>query len=403
MKSRRNKVIIIHPGIQHLYRLGNALSISGLFSSVKLYTWFTLSAGSSLAKFGYFKKRIKVIDSQLKVRNFLVFEFLLIVNLKINEILRRNNGNNTRYRWQFYFCIFLLPFIYIQRKDIILILTETAAWPLSKFAKKWGIPVIIDFPSISHEEALKKDIIETPLGIKIKSKERNYINYSIHCSKFAADTYYNKTSAKKQYIALLGADSVNKSKYLVATDFKTLNIACIANTEKRKGIDLLLSAFAQITYPEKKLHLIGNLDKEWVINFCNSNKINNENIYFTGPLDHCLINKYLVEKEINLHVLASRFDSFAMVVPETMMLGIPNIVSPFVGAGEMLDNEVDGFIMKDLTAACLLSAINKFISLSHANKLNLKTNVLRKAENMTWEHYNLRVKPIFEEITTLLD
>lgn len=403
MKSRRNKVVIIHPGIQHLYRLGNALSISGLFTSVKLYTWFTLSPKNSLSKFGYFKKRVKVIDSQLKVRNFLVFEFLLIINLKINEILNRNNGNNTRYRWQYYFSIFLLPFIYIQRKDIILILTETAAWPLSKFAKKWGIPVIIDFPSISHEEALNRDIIETSLGIKIKSKERNYINYSIHCSKFAANTYYNRTSAKKQFIALLGADSVNNNKYLVEDDFETLNIVCIANTEKRKGVDLLLSAFNQITYPKKKLHLIGNLNKEWVINFCNSNKINIEGIYFTGPLDHDLINKYLIEKKINLHVLASRFDSFGMVVPETMMLGIPNIVSPFVGAGEMLNNEIDGFIMKDLTVACLISAINQYINLSNTCKLNFKANVLKKAENMTWEHYNLRVKLIFEEITTILN
>lgn len=396
MKLKKTKVILIHPGLQYTYRIASALSESQLFDKVCLYTWFTLSENHFLSRFSIFKKRVKRIDSSVAIFNFPIFEWILLVCLKILSLFKIDRKHTPRYKTQVVFGYFLLPIIYFQRKNSCLVLSETAAWPLAYYAKKWDIPVLMDFPSISHESAIAAGINETSYGIRIKILERGYIDYALNCSMFAAGTYKGLTSAKKHYPLWLAADAQKKGSISFATD--CLNICCLANTEKRKGIDLLIKAFDKLNNPTKKLYLIGKINKEWVKDFCEENQVDQQSIILTGPMAQQDLAGYLLAHKINLHVLASRFDSFGMVVPETMMLGIPNVVSPFVGAGEMLSHQVDGYIMKELDEASLINCVNDYVNLSIAEKVVLQKAVLKKAEQMTWAHYNERVGKVFKEI-----
>ncbi|MBK0382059.1 glycosyltransferase [Pedobacter sp. SD-b] len=395
---KRNKVILVHPGLQYTYRIASALSKSKLFDKVSLYTWFTLSEDSFLSRFPAFKKRAKKIDPKVEIYNFPFFELLLVLYLKVLNVLKINKGHNPRYKMQILFGWFLLPAIYLNRKKSLLVLSETAAWPITFYAKKWHIPVVMDFPSISHEVAMDLGIKETAYGIKLKTKERNCIDYAFNCSAFAADTYKSKTSAKKHFPLWLAAEDKILHVNNKGSNINSINICCLANTEKRKGIDLLIKAFSKIELKEKKLYLIGKISNKWVAEFCIDHHLGDSNIILTGPLMQKDIAAFLLKNRVHLHVLASRFDSFGMVVPETMMLGIPNILSPFVGAAEMLENGVDGFVMDQLNEDALLNCINKFIGLTEAERLTLKNSVLEKAKEMTWENYDLRVKAVFEEI-----
>lgn len=391
----RNKIIIIHPGIQHLYRLATALKKSGLFKSVHLYTWFILSRNTKLSKLTRLNKRVKDIHPEVVIHNYLLFEVLLLLQLKIQSILNLTKGHTSRYRMQTYFGYFLLPLIYLNRKEIILILTETAGWPISKYASKWNIPIVMDFPSVSHETAASFGIEEPPLGRKIKEKERSFINYAVNCSAFSKTTYEGKTSAR-HFTVLLGAENMKMIRNKIFHE--NLNIALIANTEKRKGLDLLIKAFVALTINHKKLYLVGKIDPVWVKNFCDEHVIDHSSIILSGAMPQQDLANYLISEKINLHILPSRFDSFGMVVPETMMLGIPNIVSPFVGAGEMLENGVDGYIMEELSVNSILQCIQDYLTLNLDEKKMMQEAVLKKANQMTWEHYNERVISAFTEI-----
>lgn len=393
-----NKIILIHPGTQHIFRLANALSIFQNGRKVKLYTWFLLPQASRLSTIAFFKKRVKNISKQVSVHNFPLFELLLTLHLKTNQVLSIKNGHTTRYKWQVLFGYFMLPLLYFNRKNSILILSETCAWPLSRYAKRWNIPVIIDFPSISHEAAEKAGISETEYGKKIKTLERQFIDYGINCSNFSRKTYSGLTSAKKHYAIWLGAN--RKSELEIQTDAKSshLHICCLANTEKRKGLDILLKVFNTINHSNKKLFLIGKINKDWISSFCKEHKIEESKIYLTGAMAQQDLADFLLKEGINLHILPSRFDSFGMVVPETMSLGIPNIVSPYVGAGEMLDDETDGFIMKSLNVESLSFCIQKYIDLSPEEKNMLIQKVLEKSKQMTWDKYNERVHIVFNKI-----
>ncbi len=397
----RKIIYIIHPGTQYAFQTANSLAMSAQYSEVHLFTWFLLKEGGIFSKVKFFKKRVKQIAPEIKLHIFPFFEGLLLLAIKTKKVFSNTDNFNLRYLFYLLFCWFMLPIIYINRKKIIVVLTETAAWPLTKHAMKWGIPVVMDFASISHEKAEELGIPETRLGKLIKSKERQYIDYAIYCSNFAASTYRGLTSAKKHFPVWLGAAVTSSfARILPYKQGGQLKIACLANTELRKGIDFLLKAFSQLEIGAE-LYLVGKISPGWVSNYCQEHQILLTNIHFTGPLPQQALKDFLLNNNIHLHILASRFDSFGMVVPETMMLGIPNIVSPNVGAGEALKNEINGFIMQELSAKSLLECIIAYLQKTDDERTAMQMDVLAQAEQISWQSYYGKIDEVFGKITEL--
>jgi glycosyltransferase involved in cell wall biosynthesis len=401
----KKKIIIIHPGVQHAYRLANALIISDLFSEVSLFTWFLIKPSHSLAKYRLFKKRVKDIDPKVNLFIFPFFELLCLLHEKLYFLLfpkrKFSNYNNIQYIWCYLFGVFLVPYLFFCRKNTVLVLYDTCGWPLSFFAKKWKMPVVMDFPSISHENAISLGIQETNFGIKLKLKERHNIDFAIYCSAFAKASYQEKTSATHHFTAHVGA-ALPKLE-ITPINFKqpVLQIAFIANMELRKGLDFLLKVINNLEIPFK-LHLIGKISKGWVLERLDEKKISNGKVVFAGPFNQSDLIGYLQENNIQVHILPSRFDSFGMVVPETMMLGIPNIVSPFVGAGEKITDGLNGFIMKELSEEELEKLILKFNNLSSSDKELMSKNAYEQSKLISWEQYNGQIRTVFSTILNTL-
>jgi len=415
------RVIIIHPGIQHSYRLANALQYSNLFSKVYLLTsiLYPINKKPFLKSFD---KRIKPIHPSIVIKNHLIYELLSKITRKIyNKLINNPNKqvhNNPIYFWQFIFALWCLPTIWWHRKNLVLVTYETAAWPISFFAKKWQIPVVMDFPSISHETAKELGINETNFGIAIKKRERKYIDYALFCSVFCRDSFVGLTSAKKDFVLYLGAEEIKNLKLKVESKVyqvlsikyqdtnrgnekdKIVKISFIANLEYRKGLDILLDAIYSYQYPAfLEVHLIGKIRQDWVEKHMPETILNNKvTLVYQHGMSQQELFTYLMKEQFDLNVQPSRFDSFAMVVPETMMQGIPNLVSPFVGAGEMLKNGVDGFVMSQLDSLSLAQSISSFANLTADELINLKREVLKTVAQMTWENYSREVSKTFKKI-----
>lgn len=391
--------------MQHAFRLANALKSSNLFNKISLLTWFLLKPTNLLSLISLFKKRVKPIDKSINLYIFPIFELLMIFHEKLYFALfpkrKNSNYNNPLYIWSIVFGYFLLPYLYFRRKNSILILYDACAWPLSYYAKKWHIPVILDFPSISHEEAIKLGIAETKLGITVKEKERLNIDFAIFCSEFAKTTYLNKTSAIHNYTAHVGAEILNQTPININHQNEILEISFIANMELRKGLDFLLESLNFLSIPFK-LHLIGKISKDWVSKRINPELIKDGKICFAGPFNQEKLIEYLKNSNIQLNILPSRFDSFGMVVPETMRLGIPNIVSPFVGAGEKIIHNQSGYIMKDLSSHEISKYIYKYYNLNLDEKIRLSKQAFEHSKLISWEQYNKCIKLIFNDILSKL-
>jgi glycosyltransferase involved in cell wall biosynthesis len=297
---------------------------------------------------------------------------------------------------------------------------ETTGWPIVKYCKKWNIPVIMDFASISHEKAKTLGINETNYGIKLKKKERALIDYGFYCSKFCRDSFEGLTSAKKDFVLYLGAEQremqdisiknqeangekvegERMEKWKLEAEANKIKISFIANLEYRKGLDIFLEGIYGFKYDAfLEVHLIGRIREEWVNQHIPKPVLNqNIKLVYQPAMSQVELFEYLQKEQFDLNVQASRFDSFAMVVPETMMYGIPNIVSPFVGAGEMIQDGIDGFIMGELSSNNLNEILQKYIALDIQQRNELKKQVLNSAKNMVWGNYYTNLGKVFKEI-----
>ncbi|MFT3788739.1 MAG: glycosyltransferase family 4 protein [Tepidisphaeraceae bacterium] len=62
---------------------------------------------------------------------------------------------------------------------------------------------------------------------------------------------------------------------------------------------------------------------------------------FAGRSDR--VSEFLAAADVL--VLPSRFEPFGMVVVEAMLMGVPPIVSKACGASEVIEHDVDGFVL----------------------------------------------------------
>jgi glycosyltransferase involved in cell wall biosynthesis len=429
------KLLIIHPGIQHAPRLANGASRSGLFEKVTLLTSVLFKPNQKII--GLLKKRAKPIDDDVNIVNHYLYTFLFTVSRYLyNKVFvnpQNQSHNNPIYFWQQVFGVLCLPRLYFQRRNTILVCFETTGWPIVKYCKKWGIPVVMDFASISHEKAKTLGINETEYGINLKLKERALIDYGFYCSEFCRKSFEGLTSAKKDFVLYLGAEQgktqeasiENQDAYIMESlenqdtrsktqdgvedgsktkiqikEIGAVKLSFIANLEYRKGLDIFLESIYTFQYPAfLEVHLIGRIRESWVVENMPKTILNDQiKLIYQPAMSQRELFNYLAKEQFDLNVQCSRFDSFAMVVPETMMQGIPNVVSPFVGAGEMIKNGLDGFIMEDLESHSLNEILNAYIGMNDKERENLKKVVLNSSKNMVWENYYDNLGMVFKDI-----
>jgi glycosyltransferase involved in cell wall biosynthesis len=207
-------------------------------------------------------------------------------------------------------------------------------------------------------------------------------------------------SIKNQEVNGEKVEGGRMEKWKLEADANKIKISFIANLEYRKGLDIFLKGIYAYEYPVfLEVHLIGRIREEWVATHLPKSMLNhNVKLVYQPAMSQADLFKYLQQEQFDLNVQTSRFDSFAMVVPETMMQGIPNVVSPFVGAGEMIRDGIDGFIMDQLDSKSLSIILKNYIQLNQQERNKLKLRVLASSKNMVWENYYSNLGKVFEEI-----
>ncbi len=393
---KKHALYIIQPGTQHAPELATAAAISGEFSRVHLVTGYLIRPTHPLSRLSPFRRRTRVISATVRIHNLLLIETGRALHKKAAQLLGIP-GNEIDYVWQIMVNILLFPWILCLARNTRVVLFETSGWPLSQLAQWKGLCVIMDFPSISHELAGALGLPESRLGRFIKARERSHIDFAFFCSRLAQTSYSEKTSSRMDFVHYPGffLSAVTPPGRPSGND--ELRVACIGNNGFRKGIDLLIAAFGSMD-PPKRLFLIGHLPKKWVQRSCIAAGIDARNVHLVGQLSPHDLRHWLLTLEIDVHVLASRFDSFGRVVPETMALGIPNIISKRVGCGELLCHPFEVLKTTATNAEGILEQLRYFRSLNTEKRTQFSERVAKKARDFGWEKYDRATKNSFRII-----
>lgn len=100
-------------------------------------------------------------------------------------------------------------------------------------------------------------------------------------------------------------------------------------------------------------------------------------------------------KKSDCIVLPSYHEGLSRVLMEALAMGKPIITSDIPGCRETVKNGINGFLIKPKDSSSLVEAINKFISLSQAEKIRMGEEARKYAE----ERFDIKdVIKIYEKI-----
>ena len=147
---------------------------------------------------------------------------------------------------------------------------------------------------------------------------------------------------------------------------------------KEKGIDHYLETAKYITekYPNTKFHICGACEKEYENEM--ENVKSNPSIIYHGMVK----NVYEVIKNVHCTIHPTYYpEGLANVLLESLATGRPIITTDRAGCKEVVDDGVNGFIVKQRDSEDLIKQVEKFLALSNEERRQMGLNGRAKVEN----------------------
>lgn len=178
-----------------------------------------------------------------------------------------------------------------------------------------------------------------------------------------------------------------------------LNLLFVSRLEERKGVRYLLKAYKRIKeyLPQSRLILVGPGDRSrheyerWV------RAVKLEDVVFTGHVPYADLPRYYCTADI-FCVPAVGQESFGLVLLEAMAAGKPIVASNIEGYASVVDDGIDGLLVKPRDDRALANAI---ISLANDEYLRqqMANNGREKARAHSWESIAQRTLDYYTELS----
>ncbi len=149
---------------------------------------------------------------------------------------------------------------------------------------------------------------------------------------------------------------------------------------KRKGLHYIFQSLSSLRDDRIKLVVVGEGEIESFKKIAVGLGID-RNVFFVGHSSDVV--KYYVSSDV--FVFPSTFDAFGMVVLEAMACGLPVIVSPTVGASELVEDMKEGILLNNYNDIERLVESIKLLLNNHALRKELSVNAGLKAEKHSWD------------------
>ncbi len=222
---------------------------------------------------------------------------------------------------------------------------ETACLESFRAARRLGMSVVLDAASIHHaaQDRMHAQVGRSALHQRIgrlKDAELELADHVLTVSELARRTYLEAgVPAHKVHAVRLGADL---DLFFPALEPRGPGFEFVfaGSVSRHKGIDLLLEAFARAAAAQgdARLSIIGGAgDATALLGTALAG------VVYEGPATQERLAARL--RAADCLVLASRFDSYGMVVAEALACGTPVIVSDTVGAAEAVEEGSNGWIV----------------------------------------------------------
>ncbi len=197
------------------------------------------------------------------------------------------------------------------------------------------------------------DAITVPTKI-VKSQLTNYVKVNeekIHVIPYGVE--FNRFANSEPNRDIL--EYKEKGEFIIVS---------VGRLTQEKGMDFLIDAFSRMKNRDRsRLVILGDgFERDKLADFARSKGLNGR-VIFTGKVDNP--ESYL--KSANVHVLASRYETFGIVHLEAMACGLPTITwrskfpEPLIGASEIIIDGKTGFCIEPYNVDSLAGKLDSLI------------------------------------------
>lgn len=212
--------------------------------------------------------------------------------------------------------------------------------------------------------------------------------YAVAISKSVKESFIEKYGFKSEKCKVVynGIDLNKFYSNRLTDDYGTFNIIYVGRVLPEKGVHILIDALSMLPGDCKiKLFIVGRAyngyDNELT---AQAKRLGLEDkIQLTGPsLD---VPKYLAQADLFVHPAVSE-EGFGIALAEAMAAYVPCVAFNEGAMPEIIDNGINGFIAKEMTAASLSQEIGKAYNLFIEGKYNrIRESAHQKAQAFSIE------------------
>lgn len=412
----KKKIIVVHPGKQHSYRLAEALKKENMLMSYvttvynKKYSW-TNFLGQFLK--GDNKKRFLTRKTDVFEEN--VVQFCELRGLLLLLLYRKKpNSNITIWLEKHVHRMVYIKTIKLAKKKKADAIVFYGGLREEHFKLKEkicpDIKFIIDVPTATDQyiqKVLEKDIEITGdeyTKIEQSSTWNAGNNLKVPVRNILADGFLVGSSFVKKSLVDFKADErkikivpygVDTSRFTIKKfDYpnKKVKFIFVGRVNRRKGIQHLLPAFKRLDTEKAELLLVGQYNE-------NDSLIQEyetlSNIKFKGFVTQDIVAK--LYKEADVFVLPSLGEGLAQVGIEAMSSGLPIIVSDNAGVNDLIKDGKEGFVVPTSDTNKLYETMNWFVE----NKEMIPSmgkQAYETAQKYTWDYYGKNAVKAINEI-----
>ena len=233
-------------------------------------------------------------------------------------------------------------------------------------------------PNVPSSQMIKKEIEEYDLAdfICVPSQyvKETFIKYGIKKDKII----------KIPYGVDLKEFCVVESKKRKDNKFRIISTGSIS---VRKGSHYLLEAFKELSLPNSELIFVGSFDpdfKKIVKKYSNI-----KNIRFIKKQKQELLRNFYNDSDI--FVICSIEEGLAMVQAQAMACGLPVICTTNTGGSEIIDDNINGYIIPIKDTQSLKDRIKKLYNDRRKLKQMSKSAYEKANNELSWEKYGNRM------------
>lgn len=388
------RVLITHSGLQHSHQLAWALEeaghLAGFWSGVPVREARQLPTGL----FGRLKRKLRTVPILAKKRRHaLLFP---LFQRQVFARLPTRWANDLSHRLDHLYDRWVAGRVTALRPDLV-VCYENAALRTFEAAKRVGAVCVLDAASV-HYAAQRQQLAAlgraNPKWVDDqKQREIDLADAILTCSDLAAESYICAgVPAAKLTAVPLGTD-LHASELPAKAASAVVRFVFVGALRAVKGIDFLLDIFEQFQHDAvpAQLTLIGGVAESDLA----TKARHLANVTLKPYIAHPAVFEEMARHDVLL--LPSRFDSFGMVVPEAMSVGVPALVSDRVGAKCIIEQHPGaGWIVP-----CEREAIHRKILdlIAHRDQLQAaSTGAHHAAQDYQWSRYRQRVVATLERI-----